>query len=50
MKGVAIGCLALLLAASQARAADLESGRRLAQQRCAACHIVTGPCLVAFFG
>jgi mono/diheme cytochrome c family protein len=34
--------LALLLAASQAWAADVESGRRLAQQRCAACHIVTG--------
>jgi mono/diheme cytochrome c family protein len=33
--------LALLLAASQAQAADVESGRRLAQQRCAACHIVT---------
>jgi mono/diheme cytochrome c family protein len=42
MNGVAVGCLALLLAVSQARAADLENGRRLAQQRCAACHIVTG--------
>ena len=34
--------LALTLAALQAQAADVESGRRLAQQRCAACHIVTG--------
>ena len=34
--------LGLVLAASQAQAADVESGRRLAQQRCAACHIVTG--------
>jgi mono/diheme cytochrome c family protein len=33
---------ALLLAASPAQAADVESGQRLAQQRCAACHIVTG--------
>jgi mono/diheme cytochrome c family protein len=33
---------ALLLAATSANAADLEAGRRLAQQRCAACHIVTG--------
>ena len=38
-----IACgLALTLAALQAQAADVESGRRLAQQRCAACHIVTG--------
>ena len=34
--------LALTFAALQAQAADVESGRRLAQQRCAACHIVTG--------
>jgi len=34
--------LALLLAASHVQAADVESGRRLAQQRCAACHIATG--------
>jgi mono/diheme cytochrome c family protein len=38
-----IACgLSLTLAALQAQAADVESGRRLAQQRCAACHIVTG--------
>jgi mono/diheme cytochrome c family protein len=42
MNRIAVGCLALLLATSLAHAADLESGRRLAQQRCAACHIVTG--------
>jgi mono/diheme cytochrome c family protein len=34
--------LALTLAAVEAQAVDVESGRRLAQQRCAACHIVTG--------
>jgi len=34
--------LAFLLAASQVLAADVESGRRLAQQRCAACHIANG--------
>jgi mono/diheme cytochrome c family protein len=33
---------ALSLAATSATAADIEAGRRLAQQRCAACHIVTG--------
>jgi mono/diheme cytochrome c family protein len=43
MKRIAVGCcLGLLLATSGAPAADVESGRRLAQQRCAACHIVTG--------
>jgi hypothetical protein len=37
-----IACgLPLMFAALQAQAADVESGRRLAQQRCAACHIVT---------
>ena len=41
MHRIACG-LALTLAALQAQAADVESGRRLAQQRCAACHIVTG--------
>jgi len=41
MYRVACG-LALTLVASQVQAADVESGRRLAQQRCAACHIVTG--------
>jgi mono/diheme cytochrome c family protein len=34
--------LGLVLAASQTQALDVESGKRLAQQRCAACHIVTG--------
>jgi hypothetical protein len=39
----AVGCcLSFLLATSSALAADIESGTRLAQQRCAACHIVTG--------
>jgi mono/diheme cytochrome c family protein len=41
-----IPVLALLLAAeittTSASSADIEAGRRLAQQRCAACHIVTG--------
>jgi mono/diheme cytochrome c family protein len=38
-----IACgLALTLAALEAQAADVESGRRLVQLRCAACHIVTG--------
>jgi mono/diheme cytochrome c family protein len=42
MKRVAIGCcLGLSLVASGGHAADVESGKRLAQQRCAACHIVT---------
>jgi mono/diheme cytochrome c family protein len=44
MKSIAV--LALLLAANGATtcatAADIEAGWRLAQQRCAACHIVTG--------
>jgi mono/diheme cytochrome c family protein len=38
MKRIAVG---LVLAASSARAADVESGKQLAQLRCAACHIVT---------
>jgi mono/diheme cytochrome c family protein len=43
MNRIAVGCcLGLVLAAPGARAADVESGKRLAQQRCAACHIVTG--------
>jgi mono/diheme cytochrome c family protein len=43
MKRIAVGCcLSFLLATSSALAADIESGKRLAQQRCAACHIVTG--------
>ena len=34
-----IACgFALTLSALQAQASDVESGRRLAQQRCAACH------------
>jgi mono/diheme cytochrome c family protein len=42
MKRIAVGgCFALALAASNALAADTESGRRIAQLRCAACHIVT---------
>ena len=40
MKGFAVGC-SLALVASAALGADAESGRRLAQLRCAACHIVT---------
>jgi mono/diheme cytochrome c family protein len=44
MKPIAV--LALSLAATSATTcasgADLEAGRRLALQRCAACHIVTG--------
>jgi mono/diheme cytochrome c family protein len=35
-------CLGLCLAATSVLAADAESGKRLVQQRCAACHIVTG--------
>jgi len=35
-------CLGIPLAASSALGADAEAGRRLAQQECAACHIV-GP-------
>jgi mono/diheme cytochrome c family protein len=43
MKRIATGCcLGVLLAASSVLAADVESGKRLVQQRCAACHIVTG--------
>jgi mono/diheme cytochrome c family protein len=42
MKGIAVGCcFGLAFAASSALAADVESGKRLAQLRCAACHIVT---------
>ncbi len=42
MKRIAVGCcIGLSLVASSGRAADVESGKRLAQQRCAACHIVT---------
>jgi mono/diheme cytochrome c family protein len=39
---IAVLALSLAGAASHAIAADIEAGRRLAQQRCAACHIVTG--------
>src|SRR5450755_4322246 len=40
---IAVGCcLGLCLAATSVLAADAESGKRLVQQRCAACHIVTG--------
>jgi mono/diheme cytochrome c family protein len=43
MKRTTIGCcLGLSLMASSAFAADVESGKRLAQLWCAACHIVTG--------
>ncbi len=38
----ALSLAGLLLTATSAGAADIEAGRRLAQQRCAACHIVTG--------
>jgi mono/diheme cytochrome c family protein len=42
MKRISVGCcLGFALAASTALAADAESGKRLAQLRCAACHIVT---------
>jgi mono/diheme cytochrome c family protein len=42
MKRIAVGCcLGLALAASSVFAADVEGGKRLAQLRCAACHIVT---------
>jgi mono/diheme cytochrome c family protein len=42
MKRIAAGCcLGLVLAASSVFAADVEGGKRLAQLRCAACHIVT---------
>jgi mono/diheme cytochrome c family protein len=34
--------LAAEIATTSASSADIEAGRRLAQQRCAACHIVTG--------
>jgi mono/diheme cytochrome c family protein len=39
---ITVLALSLVGAASHATAADIEAGRRLAQQRCAACHIVTG--------
>jgi mono/diheme cytochrome c family protein len=39
---IAVLALSLAGAAPHATAADTEAGRRLAQQRCAACHIVTG--------
>ncbi len=39
---LALSLAALALASMNATAADLEAGRRLVQQRCAACHIVTG--------
>ena len=43
MKPIALFAqMALLLAATSAGAADIEAGRRLAQQRCGAGHIVTG--------
>jgi mono/diheme cytochrome c family protein len=43
MKPIVVAVLlALSLAATSATAADIEAGRRLVQQRCAACHIVTG--------
>jgi mono/diheme cytochrome c family protein len=42
MKRIAAGVLLGLLGPSSALPADIETGRRLAQQRCAACHIVTG--------
>jgi mono/diheme cytochrome c family protein len=43
MKPIVVSVLsALSLAATSATAADIEAGRRLSQQRCAACHIVTG--------
>ena len=42
MERIAVSCcLGLALTASNALAADAESGKRLAQLRCAACHIVT---------
>ena len=42
MKALAICCAASLyiVVASGARGADADAGRRLAQLRCAACHIV----------
>jgi mono/diheme cytochrome c family protein len=43
MNRIAVFCyVGLFLAATGASAADVESGRRLVQQRCASCHIVTG--------
>jgi mono/diheme cytochrome c family protein len=43
MKRTTIGCcLGLSLMASSAFAADVESGKRLAQLWCAACQFVTG--------
>jgi mono/diheme cytochrome c family protein len=38
----ALALAALSPAATRASAADIDAGRRLVQQRCAACHIVTG--------
>jgi mono/diheme cytochrome c family protein len=41
MKAFTICCAALYFATAHgAHAADADAGRRLAQQRCAACHIV----------
>ncbi len=43
MKRIAAAAiLGFLLATAGAAAGDIETGKRLAQQRCAACHIVTG--------
>ena len=43
MKRIAAGAiLGLLLATAGAAGADIETGKRIAQQRCAVCHIVTG--------
>jgi mono/diheme cytochrome c family protein len=42
VKRITVGVLLGVLASSSALPADIETGRRLAQQRCAACHIVTG--------
>jgi mono/diheme cytochrome c family protein len=38
----ALSLAAISSAATGASAADIDAGRRLVQQRCAACHIVTG--------
>jgi mono/diheme cytochrome c family protein len=35
--------VALIVPATQANAADAESGERIAQSRCAACHVVVAP-------
>jgi len=43
MKRMVVGCcLVLSLSASGVLAGDIETGRRLVQQRCAGCHFVTG--------